>query len=61
MLEKVCMNVLPMVPGVVLKQKNNENFIPLMKEKITNFTIKFECKFTVETGISSPELTKSFE
>ena len=26
-----------------------------------NFATKFECKFTIETGILSPELTKSFE
>ena len=42
-------------------KENMENFIPLIKERITNFATKFECKFTVETGILSPELTKSFE
>ena len=41
--------------------ENMENFLPLMKERIENFATKFECKFTIETGILSPELTKSFE
>ena len=31
------------------------------KENMENFATKFECKFTIETGILSPELTKSFE
>ena len=42
-------------------KENMENFIPLMKERIGNFATKLECKFTVETGILSLELTKSFE
>ena len=29
-----------------------------MKDRIGNFATKFECKFTIETGILSPELTK---
>ena len=42
-------------------KENMENFLPLMKERIENFSTKFECKFTIETGILSPELTKIFE
>ena len=42
-------------------KENMENFLPLMKERIENFATKFECKFTIETGILSPELTKIFE
>ena len=38
-----------------------EKFLPLMKDRIGNFATKFECKFTIETGILSPELTKNFE
>ena len=40
---------------------NMEDLIPLIKDKITNFATKFECKFIIETGILSSELTKSFE
>ncbi len=32
-------------------KENMENFLPLMKERIENFATKFECKFTIETGI----------
>ena len=39
---------------------NKENFLPLMKERFQNFATKFECKFTIETGILSPELTKIY-
>ena len=46
---------------IVLMQKKYENFLPLMKERIENFATKFECKFTIETGILSPELTKTFD
>ena len=42
-------------------KQNVKNFLPLMKKRIENFTTKFECKFTIEIGILSPELTKSFE
>ena len=42
-------------------KENMENFLPLMKERIENFATKFECKFTIETGILSPELTKTFD
>ena len=40
---------------------------PITKETLfmncmeLDFATKFECKFTIETGILSPELTKSFE
>ena len=42
-------------------KENIKNFIPLMKERITKFATKFECKFTMETGILSPKLKKFFE
>tara|TARA_A100001015_G_C14906823_1_gene678700 strand:- start:769 stop:1020 length:252 start_codon:yes stop_codon:yes gene_type:complete len=42
-------------------KENMEYFIPFLKERIINFETKFKCKFTIDTGILSPELTKSFE
>ena len=42
-------------------KENMENSLPLMKGRIENFATKFKCKFNIETGILSPELTKSFE
>jgi hypothetical protein len=41
-------------------KENIEKFIPILKERFQEFANKFECKFNIETGILSPELTKIF-